>query len=159
MAISQDRWDVARAMFEGGASLFDISSKTGIDRSTVSKKAKKIGWEKGINQHLVVDEVRIEQEKSTLNQQQIQYHDFEVAFKQKLISDIEKFSNNAIKKASQLVSKSNTGSDFKSVVEGVDKLSVMTKINDRHAKPTQIQQNNQTVVADALGRLAERLPS
>jgi hypothetical protein len=43
-----------------------------------------------------------------------------------------------------------SGSDFKAIIDGVDRLSILIKINDRHQKPVQIQQNTQTVMADAL---------
>lgn len=143
MAISQESWDMAQAMFEGGASLQEISFKTDIDRSTISKKAKKLGWEKGVNQQLIADEVRVATEKSTLNQQQVEYHDFQVSSQLALIKDIERFSSNAMRKAGELLQASESGSDFKALVEGVDRISVTNKINDRHAKPTQVQQNTQ----------------
>jgi hypothetical protein len=43
-----------------------------------------------------------------------------------------------------------SGSDFKAIIDGVDKLSILIKINDRHQRPTQIQQNTQTAMADRL---------
>ena len=60
-----------------------------------------------------------------------------------MLRDIEGFTSQAIGKAKELLTVSDSGSDFKAVVEGVDRLSVMTKLNDRHAKPTQVQQNTQ----------------
>jgi hypothetical protein len=51
-----------------------------------------------------------------------------------------------------------SGSDFKAIIDGVDKLSILVKINDRHQKPTQVQQNTQTTMADALVYMADRLP-
>lgn len=143
MAITQETWDIAQAMFEGGASLQEISFKTDIDRSTISKKAKKLGWEKGINQQLIADEIRVETEKSTLNQQQVEYHEFQVSSQLALIKDIEKFSSKAMIKAGNLLDASDSGSDFKALVEGVDRISILNKVNERHAKPSQVQQNTQ----------------
>lgn len=41
MAISKDLWDKARTLYESGKlSLSEISSQTGIDKSSISKKAK-----------------------------------------------------------------------------------------------------------------------
>jgi hypothetical protein len=51
-----------------------------------------------------------------------------------------------------------SGSDFKAIIDGVDKLRILIKINDRHQKPTQVQQNTQTAMADALVYMADRLP-
>lgn len=134
----------------------DLAYKHKISAATVNSLTK--GLTKKTEQ-LVNKKVEVIQESAKLTEQELISVDHTVDFKVKLLRDIESFTNNAIAKASSLIENSDTGSDFKAVVEGVDKLSVMTKINDRHAKPTQIQQNNQTVVADALGRLAERLPS
>ena len=52
----------------------------------------------------------------------------------------------------------DSGSDFKAIIDGVEKLSVLIKINDRHQQPAKIQQNTQTVMADALVSLMDRLP-
>ena len=143
MAISQETWDIAQAMFEGGASLTDISRKTDIDKSTISKKAKKQGWQKGVNQQLIADEVRVTAEKSTLNQPQTEYHDEQVKHRLEMLREIQTFSTAAMKKAGDLLQSTDTGSDFKAIIDGVDKLSITTGINERHAKPTQVQQNTQ----------------
>lgn len=59
--------------------------------------------------------------------------DHAVEFQISLLNDIELFSNKAINKASDLIDNTETGSDFKSIVEGVDKLSILNNLNDRHA--------------------------
>ena len=60
-------WTKARALFEAGKSLTEISNATDIDRSTISKKSKSEGWEKGKFQQLIQDGARIAGEFSTLN--------------------------------------------------------------------------------------------
>ena len=145
MIISNDSWATAQAMFEGGASLAEISTKTAIDRSSVSKKAKKLGWVKGKNQQLILDAARVTAERSTLNAQQGDYHDFQVSFHVGLMFDLEIFSNSVMKKANNLIDSAETGSDFKAIVEGVDRLTILTRFNDRHSKPVQPQQNTQQV--------------
>ena len=60
-------WQKAKALFEAGKSLSDINKETGLDRATVSKRAKKDGWEKGIYQQLIVDGARVKAEISTLD--------------------------------------------------------------------------------------------
>ncbi len=59
-------WAQAKALFETGKSLSEISSATGIDRALISRKAKKEGWQKGIYQQLIQDGSRVASELSTL---------------------------------------------------------------------------------------------
>lgn len=59
-------WAQAKALFETGKSLSEISSATGIDRALISRKAKKEGWQKGIYQQLIQDGARVASELSTL---------------------------------------------------------------------------------------------
>lgn len=48
MAISQDLWNKAKALFEQGLSLSEIELETEIKRSSISKKAKTENWQKGV---------------------------------------------------------------------------------------------------------------
>lgn len=48
MAISQELWLKAKALFEQGLSLNEIELETEINRSTISKKAKTEDWVNGI---------------------------------------------------------------------------------------------------------------
>jgi uncharacterized protein YerC len=59
-------WSKAQVLFEIGKSLNEIQNEVGIDRATISKRAKTEGWEKQKLQHLVVDSVRVQSEISTL---------------------------------------------------------------------------------------------
>ena len=93
------------------------------------------------------------------SEQEVKAINYAVEFQLGLLKDIELFSNKAVKKASNLMDSTETGSDFKAIVEGVDKLSIMTKINNRHAPPAKIEQTNQTDVAAAMFLLADRLPN
>ena len=52
MAIAKELWDKARALYELGNSLSLISDSTGIDKSSISKKAKSQGWIQGEIQQL-----------------------------------------------------------------------------------------------------------
>ena len=67
MAISQELWDKAKALFEQGLSLNQIELETEINRSTISKKAKIENWAKAKNQQLKADIKAIDKEKSTLD--------------------------------------------------------------------------------------------
>jgi hypothetical protein len=59
-------WSKAQVLFEIGKSLTEIQNELGIDRATISKRAKAEGWEKQKLQHLVTDSVRVQSEISTL---------------------------------------------------------------------------------------------
>ena len=48
MAISQDKWNKAKALFEQGLSLSQIEDETEINKTSISKKAKNENWLKGI---------------------------------------------------------------------------------------------------------------
>lgn len=52
MAIAKELWDKAQALFELGNSLSMIADATGIDKSSISKKAKTQGWIQGEIQQL-----------------------------------------------------------------------------------------------------------
>lgn len=157
MAIKPEIWAVARAMFEGGASLNDIYIKTKIERSTVSKKSKKEEWEKGKNSQIIDNEVKSLVEKSTLNQQQLNFHEQSVSLEVKKLKLTNAFANafdeidlvtDIVKHGAALATKSEDGQGYKSAVEGLDKLSVLTGFNQRHANSqvnisnTNAQQNN-----------------
>ena len=64
---SKPTWEQAKRLFEYGNSLNEINEETGIDRASISKRAKKEQWEKGKFQHLIMDSVRVRTELSTLD--------------------------------------------------------------------------------------------
>lgn len=67
MAISKDTWEGVRVLFESGKSLKDIELDTGINKGTISRKAKKCNWVKMKLQPLK-DEIKdFEEEKATLD--------------------------------------------------------------------------------------------
>jgi len=76
--ISIERWELARALFEAGKSLSVIVAETEIAKSTLSEKAKKQVWEKGLNEQLILDDARVQLEKANLNDLQAKIHDKEV---------------------------------------------------------------------------------
>lgn len=68
MAIAKEIWGKAKFLFELGKSLSEIETETGINRTSVGKKAKKEGWIKGKNLQLKTDIIGIEEENSTLQE-------------------------------------------------------------------------------------------
>lgn len=78
MAKSPEQWEKAKVMFEAGKPLTDIEADTGINKGSISRKAKADGWEKGKTQQLIIDAARVEEEKATLTQPELHFHNQEV---------------------------------------------------------------------------------
>lgn len=66
MAYPEGVWLEAREYFIKGLSLAQISAELGINKTSISKRAKAEGWDKEKIQHLKSDIVEFEKEKSTL---------------------------------------------------------------------------------------------
>ena len=66
--------------------------------------------------------------------------------KARLLGLLRTFSENAVIKAGQLLSSTESGTDFKAIVDGVDKVSITANINERHAKPAQISNSANTQI-------------
>lgn len=62
MARQTEKWAQAKAYFEIGKSLTFISDTLDLEKSTISKRAKREGWIKGEYQQLCDDSVRINHE-------------------------------------------------------------------------------------------------
>lgn len=99
MAYSDKDWEEIRIMFEQGRSLGYIASNSRIkDKGTISRKAKKEGWEKGKTQPLIDKDVQarqalaeVEAEKSNLSATELRSHEQAVSERLKL----ETFFRNA----------------------------------------------------------------
>lgn len=94
MAISKDIWDKAKALFELGYTLQEIELETEINKSSISKKAKKEGWEKSKNQPLKDEVVEYEkqnskiiQQKSTLVEKMAKLSDFEITIMSEVVEE------------------------------------------------------------------------
>lgn len=94
MAISQDKWDKARALFEQGLSLSQIELETQINKTSISKKAKQEEWKKSKNQQLKHEIIEIDKEKSTLDakinttvEKLSKLSDFEITILDEMIQD------------------------------------------------------------------------
>lgn len=94
MAISKDKWDKARALFEQGLSLSQIELETQINKTSISKKAKQEEWKKSKNQQLKYEIIEIDKEKSTLDakinttvEKLSKLSDFEITMLDEMIQD------------------------------------------------------------------------
>ena len=151
---TSEQWSTAQVMFEAGKSLGEINKVTTIDRSAISRTAKNKGWLKGVNQQLIADSVRIEEEKSTLNQQQLTFHDEEVSRQTEDAKMIRTLTNNNMDGVSKKLKNHDELSmlDHKNAQDLIDKASITLGVNQRHANGVTIQNTNaqQTVVKKGL---------
>jgi hypothetical protein len=91
-------WDKAKILFEAGKSLSAINLATGIDKSLISKRAKKDDWVKGKTQQIILDGIRHELEKSTLDVGALSFVEKEITEHTK---HIQFFTNAAIQNVSE----------------------------------------------------------
>jgi transcriptional regulator with XRE-family HTH domain len=117
-----------------------LADRHGISPAMVNRITK--GLEKKTAE-LVNKKVEVNQESKQLSEQEVNAVNEAVHFKEQMLNDIQLFSRKAMQKAGDLLDNTDSGSDFKAILDGVDKLSITTGINERHAKPTQVQQNTQ----------------
>lgn len=94
MAISQDKWDKAKVLFEQGLSLSQIELETQINKTSISKKAKIENWHKSKNQQLKHEIIEIDKQKSTLDlkinstvEKLSKLSDFEITILDEMIQD------------------------------------------------------------------------
>ena len=155
MAIKQAIWAEAKVLFEGGKSLNQIEAATGINRTSVGKKAKKEGWEKGKNLQLILDDVRVQTEKSTLNLQQENFHNAEVDRLSKDTMMINALSRNNMKGLGVHIESGEMAViEHKMAQETIDKASITLGVNARFSNNgvtinnTNAQQNNHDAMTD-----------
>lgn len=150
MAISKVQWDKAKGYYEAGLSLSEIKEKTGIDRSTISKKAKNQQWQHAANADYIEAKVLIAEKKSTKNQQVLNIAD-EVAedkirCKNLINSNAELLASKIpeilrsfeAEKTDEATGETITvtaisSNDIKTLSEANDKLAITLKVADRHA--------------------------
>jgi len=155
MAIKKEIWDKARLLFEHGKSLNEISDTTGINKSSVSKKSKTEKWVKfNEKSTLVLSEVdtilkqdEINQQKSTLNQQELNFHNSEVHKAISKANMLNMFDNETIKnqeitnKAQKAISdKIEANSD--EAIEHLPNIMAISKITEVNRK--QLYGNTET---------------
>jgi predicted DNA-binding protein YlxM (UPF0122 family) len=143
---TDEQWCRAKEYFEAGLSLSEVNARTEIDRAAISRRAKRDGWVKNNSekQQLILDAVRVEEGKSTLNQQALSVHNELVNEKLRMMGLLRTFNEKAVKKATQMLDKIDNAQEFKFLADGVDRVSITAGINERHAKPTQITNTTQT---------------
>ena len=93
-------------------------------------------------ERLIKDKVELIQATDELTNKELNAFEHSVQFKVSMLREIEVFSQAAMKTAKTMIVSPESGNDFKAVVEGVDKLSILTRVNDRHAKSVPLQKTN-----------------
>lgn len=146
MAISQDKWDKARTLFESGKlSLSEISKETGIDKSTISKKAKNQQWKNGEESDYIEAKILIAEKKSTLPIEKINILDDvandEIRRRKLVLGNAEKLAQ----KIEAMTDEVFEAKDIKDLVDANDKLSITLGVNQRHSNSqVNIQNTNAT---------------
>jgi len=142
MAYSDDMWQKAKTLFEAGLSLSQISQKTGIDKSSISKKAKIQLWKSGEHSDYIEAKAKIVEKKSTLSVEKINILDEiadEAIANKRLVYGV---AQKALQKASTLLDQSEDMNELKTAVELADRASLTLGVNPRHAPKVEIQNTN-----------------
>lgn len=148
MAISQEKWEKAKTLFESGKlSLSEISKQTGIDKSSISKKAKNQQWSSVENSDYIEAKILIAEKKSTLPIEKINILDDvandEIRRRKLVLGNAEKLAQ----KIDIMTDEVFEAKDIKDLVDANDKLSITLGVNQRHANSqVNIQNTNATQV-------------
>lgn len=149
MAISKDKWDKAKILFETGKlSLSQISRETGIDKSSIGKKAKIQQWKSGEEADYIDAKVLIAQKNSTLPIEKI--HTLDDIANNIIISKnlVYRASHKIINKTIEILDagvvedRKLNPRDLKDLADTVDKASLTLNVNQRHSN-SNIQVVNQ----------------
>ena len=146
MAYSEDQWDKARAYYEAGThSLADISNEVGIEKSSISKKAKIQQWKSATNSDYIEAKVIIAEKKSTLNSTALQILDDiaeeQIRHKRLINSNAERLGA----KLSKMVDEIDSPADLKILSEANDRLAITLKVAERHAPKGDVTVNTQNI--------------
>lgn len=144
MAIKQEIWDEAKALFELDKPLSFIEMETGISKGSISKRSKKETWVKGKAKQLVLDDVRVTIEKETKTKRELELHNAEVS---KLSKDEQMIraltNNNMVGVGTKLKNHTELNMlDHKNAQDLIDKASITLGVNQRHANAVQISNTN-----------------
>ena len=132
----------------------EISKQTGIDKSSISKKAKIQQWSSVENSDYIEAKVLIAERKSTLPMEKINILDDvandEIRRRKLVLGNAEKLAQ----KIDIMTDEVFEAKDIKDLVDANDKLSITLGVNQRHSNSqvniqnTNAQQNNITVEWD-----------
>lgn len=148
MAYTKEQWERAKALFESGQySLSEISTKTKIDKSQISRKSKIQQWQNGRNADYIDAKLTIAKKNTTENTTTLEVlnniADEQIRNKNLVYGVTQK----ALQKAHDLLDEIDNANDLKAIVELSDRASITLKVNERHAPKSDVnlvnaQQNN-----------------
>ena len=155
MAYSQKDWDIVQAFYESGLTLSEIVNNPKVavkSKSQISKRAAKEGWQKETEKKRLIEietEAKqqfayVQEAKEKMSVIEVDVHNALVAERFVIVSELAKFSVKALRKGSLMLDEIVSPFEYKALAEGVDRVSITAGINERHAKPAQINNNTQT---------------
>ncbi len=162
MAYSEEKWNKAKAYFEAGLTLSQISEKTLINKSAISRKAKKQQWQHGKNTDYIEAREIIATKKATESNTSLHFADEDadanIRRKNLVFGGLEKLAQrmNDQVEANKKMDKLNVGmgvqnfepvelnpQDYKALAEGY--ASVGKSLGVIEEKPQVAIQNNNIV--------------
>jgi transposase-like protein len=122
----------------------ELANRHGVSAATVNTAIKGIAQsskdlvnkkveETFLTEQLNAKKIEINQLAAEKTEQELNAILNAVQFKVDFMKSVQDFGNKAIRKAVDLLEAEETGQGFKAIVEGVDKLTVTHKINERFA--------------------------
>ena len=146
MAYSKEQWERTKAYFESGQySLSEISEKTGIDKSQISRKSKIQQWQSGKNSDYIEAKVTLATKKTTENTTILQtlddIADDMIRRKNLVYGASEKILAKAIKMSDEV----DNAQDLKYLSDTVDKTSLTLGVNQRHSNSQVNIQNTNAI--------------
>ena len=133
--------------YTGAYSQRQLAKRHAVSLGTVNKLTKGLVKK---NEQLVHKKIDVIQEYNALSPTEMNAVDATVHFKLGLLAEVQIFSSKALKKAHDLLENEVTGQGFKSIVEGVDKLTVTNGLNPRFTTSTiEISNSNEVSVVKA----------
>lgn len=145
MAKKYDKEQLLAEWKAGGYSQRQLAKKYDISPSMVAKLTKGIDKE---SVQLVSEIAQVKQQLSEKTEKEVSAISEQVNRIISFENRLNVFSEKAMIKADDLLSKAENGQDFKAIIDGVDKHSVTIGFNQRHANSqvniqnTNAQQNN-----------------
>ena len=165
MARKKVNWDKVKALYESGLPLSEIEKRTGVNRGSISRKAKMQQWQHGKNADYIVAKEVLTQKKATLNPTELHYLDDvadEYIRNKKIINDLSLQAMQKVKETLEdgkveeiatvsgemgeirVVERKLNPREIKSLVDAIDKAGQTLGVVPRFSQQVNIQ-NNQVV--------------
>ncbi len=165
MPKKQINWEKIKALYESGLPLAEIERRTGINRGSISRKAKKQQWQHGKNADYIVAKSVVAEKKATVKATELHYLDDvadEYIRNKKIINDLTLQAMQKVKETLEdgkvqeiavvngengnidVVERKLNPRELKNLVDAIDKAGQTLGVVPRFNSQVNIQ-NNQTV--------------